>query len=155
MSTYLALKVLHILSSTVLFGTGLGIAWFKWTVDHSGKVHAIRVVSERVVFADWLFTTPAGVIQPATGIALALMAGFPLWSGWLFYSLALYALAGACWLPVVWLQIRMRALARDADGRSAPLHPSYWRYARWWFCLGVPGFGSLVVVYGLMVFKPA
>lgn len=155
MSLYLALKLIHILSSTVLFGLGLGTAWFKWTVDRSGNVHAIRVVSERVVIADWLFTTPAGVIQPATGIALALMVGFPLTSGWLLYALALYALAGACWLPVLWLQIRMRDIARDADRGNTPLPPTYWSYARMWFWLGVPGFGSLVIVFGLMVFKPA
>jgi uncharacterized membrane protein len=155
MNTYLLLKWLHILSATVLFGTGVGIAFFKWTADLSKDVRAIRIVTERTVLADWLFTTPAVILQPATGIALALQAGFPLLSGWVWWSLCLYALAGACWLPVVWLQLRMRALARVADQEGSPLPTLYWAYARSWFWLGVPAFVALVVVYGLMVFKPA
>ena len=112
MTLYYWLKTVHILSSTVLFGTGLGTAFFKWITDRSGNVQAIRIVAERVVLADWIFTTPAIVIQAATGVALARMAGFPLTSGWVSYAIALYFVIGACWLPVVWLQIRMRDLAR-------------------------------------------
>jgi uncharacterized membrane protein len=152
--TYLWLKVLHILSATVLFGTGLGIAFFKWITDRSGNVAAIRVVSERVVLADWLFTTPAVVLQAVTGVALARLAGFPLTSGWVFYAIVLYLVAGACWLPVVWLQIRMRDLARAAAAAGTPLEPRYWRYARIWFWLGVPAFTAIVAVFVLMVLKP-
>lgn len=154
MTTYLVLKVLHVLSSTVLFGTGLGTAFFKWIVDRSGNVSAIRVVAERVVLADWWFTTPAGIIQPVTGIAMALLIGFPLTQPWLAGSIALYLLAAAAWLPVVWLQLRMRDLARVAEATGAPLDERYWRYCRYWFRLGVVGFSSLVVVFGLMVMKP-
>ena len=68
-------------------------------------------------------------------------------------SLALYALAGACWLPVVWLQIRMRDLAGTAARQGTPLPPQYWRMARWWFWLGVPAFTAMVLVVALMVFK--
>jgi len=154
MNAYIALKVIHVISSTVLFGTGLGIAFFKWIVDRSGNVSAIRVVSERVVLADWLFTTPAILVQAVTGIALAQLAGFPLRSGWLASAIALYLLAGACWLPVVWLQMRMRDLARQADRDGAALADAYWRYARRWFRLGIPAFLSLLVVFWLMVAKP-
>lgn len=154
MSVYLILKALHIISSTVLFGTGLGTAFFKWVVDRSGNVTAIRIVSEKVVLADWLFTTPAIVIQPITGIALANIAGFSLFKGWLACALGLYILAGACWLPVVWLQLQMRTLSREADQLNQPLPDKYWRYARIWFCLGIPAFLAIVVVFFLMVFKP-
>ncbi|HEX7917557.1 DUF2269 domain-containing protein [Rudaea sp.] len=154
MNVYIALKVIHVISSTVLFGTGLGIAFFKWIVDRSGNVSAIRVVSGRVVLADWLFTTPAILVQAVTGIALARLAGFPLRSGWLAAAIALYLLAGACWLPVVWLQMRMRDLASQADRNGAALGDAYWRYARLWFRLGVPAFVSLLVVFWLMVAKP-
>ena len=154
MSLHVALKIAHVISATILFGTGLGIAFFKWIVDHSGNVVAIRVVSERVVLADWLFTTPAIVVQAVTGVALAHLAGFPLSSGWLACAIALYLLAGACWLPVVWLQMRMRDLARRAERDGTPLPENYRRLARWWFRLGVPAFLSLVVVFWLMVAKP-
>jgi uncharacterized membrane protein len=153
MSIYLLLKTFHILSSTILFGTGIGIAFYKWLTDRSGDVRAIRLSSERTVLADWVFTTPAVIIQPLTGIALAHLAGFPLQTPWLAGSIALYLLAGACWMPVVWLQIRMRDLARAADDASMALPPAYWAFARIWFWLGVPTFTALVAVYWLMVSK--
>jgi uncharacterized membrane protein len=121
------LKAIHIV---ILFGTGLGTAFFKWIVDRSGNVAAIRVVSERVVLADWLFTSPAIVIQAVTGIALARLMGFPITHGWVAYAIALYCIAGLCWLPVVWLQMRMRDLARDSDSHCESLAPTYWTYAR-------------------------
>jgi uncharacterized membrane protein len=155
MNTFTLLKVVHILSSTILFGTGIGTAFFKWITDRSGNVTAIRVVSERVVLADWMFTTPAILVQPLTGLAMAVMAGYPLFRGWLACSLALYILAGACWLPVVWLQILMRDLARSSERDGTGLPARYWRYARIWFWLGVPAFASLVVIFFLMVTKPA
>ncbi|WGG51598.1 DUF2269 domain-containing protein [Rugamonas sp. DEMB1] len=155
MNFYLMLKWLHILSATILFGTGIGIAFFKWISDRSGDVRAIRLSSERTVLADWIFTTPAVVAQPLSGLAMALLASHPITTGWLAWSILLYAVAGACWLPVVWLQLRMRAIARAADEANTVLPALYWRYARYWFWLGVPAFLALLVVYWLMVAKPA
>jgi len=154
MNEYLVIKWLHILSATVLFGTGLGIAFFKWITDRSGDVRAIRIVLERTLLADWIFTTPAGIVQPITGLGLAWLAGYPIFTGWVFYASCLYLFAGCCWLPVVWLQIRMRDIARAADAGNTPLPQQYWGHARTWFWLGIPAFGALVVVYWLMVFKP-
>lgn len=155
MSWYLLVKWLHILSATILFGTGIGIAFFKWINDRGGEVRAIRLSAEKTVLADWLFTTPAVIVQPLSGLALAHLAGYPILSGWVLASMLLYALAGACWLPVVWLQIRMRSLARLADDTGTPLPRLYWFYARCWFWLGVPAFAALMLVYWLMVAKPA
>jgi uncharacterized membrane protein len=132
----------------------LGTAFFKWIVDRSGNVAAIRVVSEKVVLADWLFTSPAIVIQAVTGVALARLMGFRITHGWVAYAITLYCVAGFCWVPVVWLQVRMRDLARDSDSKGNPLASTYWSYARVWFWLGVPAFFSLVVVFWLMVAKP-
>jgi len=151
---YFALKAIHIVSSTVLFGTGLGTAFFKWIVDRAGSVVAIRVVGEKVVLADWLFTSPAIVVQAVTGITLSRLLGFPLTHGWLAYAIGLYCLAGLCWLPVVWLQIRMRDMARDSAARATSLPLQYWTYARVWFWLGVPAFLSVIIVFWLMVAKP-
>jgi uncharacterized membrane protein len=152
---YVLLKAIHIVSSTILFGTGLGTAFFKWAVDRSGNVAAIRAVSERVVLADWLFTSPAILVQAITGVALAHLMGFSLTHGWVAYSIGLYCVAGLCWLPVVWLQMQMRDLARDSEARGVPLAPTYWTYARLWFWLGVPALLALVVVFWLMVAKPS
>jgi uncharacterized membrane protein len=153
-SAYFWLKTVHILSATILFGTGLGTAFFKWITDRSGNVQAICVVAERVVWADWIFTTPAVVVQAITGVLLARLLGFSLSSGWLAHAIVLYVFTGACWIPVVWLQIKMRALARDAAARAAPLDGKYWRLARIWFWLGVPAFCAVLAIFALMVTKP-
>ncbi len=155
MSAYFLLKWLHILSATVLFGTGFGIAFFKWITDRSGSVRAIRVINERVVLADCIFTTPAVVLQPITGFALIYVAGYPLFSGWIVGATLLYLLAGACWLPVLYLQIIMRDIAREADDHNRELPPRYWKLAERWFWLGIPAFSALLMVYWLMVTKPA
>jgi uncharacterized membrane protein len=155
MSIYLLIKWAHILSATVLFGTGIGIAFFKWMTDRSGDVRAIRIVNERTVLADLVFTTPAVILQPLTGFSLVYISGYTVLSGWLMMATLLYLVAGCCWLPVLWLQLRMREIARDADRENTPLPAIYWRYAKIWFWLGIPAFFSLVVVYWLMVFKPA
>lgn len=152
---FLWLKWLHILSATLLFGTGLGTAFYKWSVDRSGDVRAIAAVLPSVVLADWLFTATTVVIQPLTGLRMAQLAGYPLTSGWVAWSLGLYVLAGLCWLPVVWLQLRMRNMAIRAAAEELPLPERYHRYARIWFVLGIPAFTALMVVFYLMVFRPA
>ena len=154
MSAYLVLKAIHIASAAVLFGTGLGIAFFKWTTDRTENVAAIRAVSEKVVLADWLFTLPAIVVQALTGFALAGLMGYPLAHGWLAWSIALFILAGACWVPVVWLQIRMRNLARTSERQGLPVPAAYRTYARVWFWLGVPAFAAVALVFWFMVAKP-
>lgn len=155
MTTYLALKWLHIMSATLMFGTGLGSAFYKWSTDRSGDVRAIAVVMERVVLADWLFTTPTVILQPLTGLWMAHLAGLPISSGWIAWATGLYALAGLCWLPVVWQQLEMRKLSRQASAQAIALPDRYHQLCRRWFWLGLIAFNALVVVYGLMVFKPA
>jgi uncharacterized membrane protein len=150
---YLSLKALHVLSMVLLFGTGLGTAWYKWMADRSGNVAHIAVTNRHVVLADWLFTTPTVILQPVTGLWLAAIVSLPLATPWLAASLVLYGIAGACWLPVVWLQLRMSRLANTAAASSSALPPLYWRYARTWFWLGVPAFAAMVAIVVLMVFK--
>jgi uncharacterized membrane protein len=155
MNTYLLVKWIHVLSSVVLVGTGLGSAYYMFFANRSKSVAAQAVVTQLVVRADWWFTTPAVIIQPITGVWLAHLAGLPLSTPWLALSIALYVVAGACWLPVVWLQIRMAAMADDAQHTSQTLPPLYWRYARLWEALGYPAFAAMVVVFFLMVTKPS
>jgi uncharacterized membrane protein len=149
-------KWLHILSSTLLFGTGLGTAFFMFFTNRSGDVRAIAVVTRYVVIADWLFTATTVVFQPLSGLMMMHLAGIPLSARWIWLSFALYFLAGACWLPVVWIQMKLRNLAREAVTTGASTLPrQYWKYERIWVLLGIPAFISLVVVFYLMVAKPA
>lgn len=155
MDTYLLVKTVHILSATVLFGTGLGIAFFFWMGGRSGDDAAALFAARATVIADLVFTTSAGIVQPATGAWLVWQGGFDPAAPWLLATYALYLLAGACWLPVVWLQVKIRdqLAAKLAGARfDAALHA---RYRRWWFALGWPAFVGLTVVVHLMVTKPA
>jgi uncharacterized membrane protein len=151
---YVTVKWLHILSSTFLFGTGIGSAFYLLLASISRDVRAIAVVTRTVVLADWLFTTTTAVLQPLTGFYLVRLAGFPVTSTWIRWSVILYVLALACWLPVVWIQIRMRRLAREAMERNVPLPLAYWRCFWIWVALGVPAFFAFVMVFYLMVAKP-
>jgi uncharacterized membrane protein len=153
--SYLVVKWLHILSSTLLFGTGLGSAFYLYVASRTRDPHVIAAVVKNVVIADWVFTTPSVVLQPLTGFYLLSVAGYPLDSTWILWSLGLYLLAGAAWLPVVWMQLRMRDMARQAVAREEALPSRYWRYLRIWTWLGVVAFLSVIVVFYLMVAKPA
>ncbi len=151
--SYLLLKYIHILSATLLFGTGLGTAFHGFLAFKSRDARVIAAVGRSVILADWLFTAPAVIVQPATGIAMAIMAGLPLTTGWLALSIVLYGLVGACWLPVVWLQIELRAMARKSLLAGSPLPERYFRYLRYWFALGWPAFAGVLAIFYLMIFK--
>lgn len=155
MSWYTTIKWLHVLSSVVLVGTGFGSAFYFFCINRTRHLAAQAEVAKLVVRADWWFTTPTVVIQPATGLWMAHLAGWPLDTPWLALSLGLFVLAGVCWLPVVWLQIQMARLAADAVREGGSLPAVYWRYARWWEALGYPAFLAMLGVFYLMVAKPA
>ena len=155
MEAYSLLKTLHIISATVLFGTGLGIAFFFWMGGRSGDDRAALFAAKATVTADFLFTATAVVAQPLTGAVLILQGGFDPLDHWLVTTYVLYALAGICWFPVVVLQIRIRnALQRKVDG--GPFDAAAVRKMRaLWFALGWPAFLGLLVVFHLMVTKPS
>jgi uncharacterized membrane protein len=152
---YVIVKWLHILSSTFLFGTGLGSAFYMFFASRTRDARAIAVVVRYVVIADWVFTTPTIILQPLTGFYLMHLANFPLSSTWIAASIALYLLAGAAWLPVVWMQMRMRDMAVQAAAAGGELPDRYWRFLRAWVALGIVAFLALVAVFYLMVAKPA
>ena len=152
--SFLTIKYLHIISMVLLFGTGLGSAFYKWMADRSRNLEHINITNRHVVLADWIFTTPTVIFQPVSGIWLASLTAVPISTAWISISLGLYFLAGLCWLPVVWLQIRMSQLSKAALTNNQGLTEQYWHYARLWFWLGVPAFISMVIVVLLMVYKP-
>jgi len=151
---YLLLKWLHVLGSTVLLGTGAGIAFFMLMAHRSGDVRLIAGVARIVVVADYVFTATAVVAQPVTGALLARTAGYSLGEGWILFSIGLYLLTGAFWLPVVWMQSRMRDLAAAAAASGAPLPAEYHRLFRWWFAFGFPAFTAVLAIFWLMIARP-
>jgi uncharacterized membrane protein len=151
---YVTLKWLHIVSSALLFGTGLGSAFYMFFASRTRDPRVVAAVVRHAVLADWLFTATTVVFQPVSGYYLARMAGFPLGSAWIVWSFVLYCVAGACWLPVVWMRMRMRSIARKAVLDSTELPYRYWYLLRLWVLLGVVAFVSLIIVFYLMVAKP-
>ena len=154
MTTYLVLKYVHILGATILFGTGLGIAFFLFVAVRSRDVALIAGTLRGVVVADFVFTAPAVVVQLVTGTALAGTLGLPLTEPWIAWSLALYVVVGVCWLPVVAIQLRMRRLAEAAVDAGGPLPEAFARLYRVWFTLGWPAFIGVLAILALMIVKP-
>ena len=152
--TYEILLFLHVIGATVLLGTGAGIAFFMLMSHLSGDPRLIAHVAGIVILADTVFTASAAIFQPITGFFLAREVGWPIFSGWVGLSLALYVFVGAFWLPVVWMQIRMRDLAAEARDTGAELPDAYHRLFRWWFAFGFPAFGAVLAIVWLMLTKP-
>ncbi|GLP87219.1 DUF2269 domain-containing protein [Epibacterium sp. DP7N7-1] len=151
---YELLLFLHVLGATVLLGTGAGIAFFMVMSHQSKDARLIAHVSGIVVIADTVFTATAAIAQPVTGYLLVREVGWPLTEGWVAASLGLYVFVGCFWLPVVWMQLRMRNLARAARDNSEPLPAAYFRLYRWWFAFGFPAFAAVLAIVWLMLTKP-
>ena len=149
------LRLVHVIGAAVLLGTGAGIAFFMVMAHRTGDPRAIAHVAGTVVVADALFTATAVILQPITGIWLAHEVGWPLSEGWIVLSLVLYVVTGLFWLPVVFIQIRLRGLAQAAarDGMSLP--EAYFQLYRIWFACGFPAFFSVIAIFWLMLTKPS
>lgn len=151
----LIVKYLHVLSSTFLFGTGVGTAFYLLATSWTRDAHVAAVVARYVVIADWIFTATTIVFQPVSGIWLAHRMGYPLTTPWLYWSIVLYVIATLCWLPVVRLQMTLRDIAMEADARGEPLPVRHGGTLGIWAALGVPALVSFLVIFYLMVAKPA
>ena len=153
-SIVLTLKLAHILGAAVLFGTGLGIAFFMFMAHRTREPAAIAQTGRIVVIADALFTASAVIVQPVTGVALAWAMGYSIGDSWIVAALGLYLFIGMCWLPVVAIQLRLRDIAAYAAERGAQLPPDYFGLFRIWFWLGWPAFGGMIGIFALMIWKP-
>ena len=155
MTSYLVLKFLHVIGAAVLLGTGAGIAFFMLMAHRTGEAAVISATARIVVIADYLFTATAVIAQPITGVLLALEAGYALSEGWIILSIILYLVTGAFWVPVVWMQAKMRDLAAEAAAMGAPLPAVYHKLFRLWFAFGFPAFAAVMAIFWLMVSRPA
>jgi uncharacterized membrane protein len=152
---YIALKFLHVIGATVLLGTGAGIAFFMLMAHRDGRPAVVAAVARIVVIGDFLFTATAVVAQPVTGVLLAYLVGYSLLDGWIVLSILLYIFTGAFWLPVIWMQMRMRDLAAAAAAKQgAALPPGYYRLFWTWFAFGFPAFSAVLGIYWLMIERP-
>lgn len=154
MDWYFIIKTLHIISATILFGTGLGTAFFFLCSHFTDSPQEKFFAARTTVIADYLFTAPAVIIQPLTGFWLVWQGGFGWMDAWLAWTYVIYIIAGACWLPVVWIQIQLKKMLAENLAAGAPLPERYHRLFRIWFILGWPAFIGLVIVFFLMVVKP-
>lgn len=146
---------LHVIGATALLGTGAGIAFFMVMAHRTRDARLIAHVASTVVIADWIFTATAVVAQPLTGAALAFLMGWRLTEGWILVSLGLYVVTGAFWIPVVFMQRRMRDLARAAAEKCEALPEAYFRLYRRWFAFGFPAFFAVLTIIWLMIARPA
>ncbi|MBX4859719.1 DUF2269 domain-containing protein [Rhizobium sophorae] len=149
------LLLVHVIGATVLFGTGAGIAFFMVMAHRTRDPKLIAHVAATVVVADTLFTATAVILQPVTGYLLARSIGWELSEGWIALSLLLYVVTGLFWLPVVWIQIRLRDIARAAAAAGQALPPAYFSLYRIWFACGFPAFFAVIGILWLMLMKPA
>ena len=154
MTLYFLLKYLHVLGAIVILGTGTGIAFFMLMAHRSQDAAFIARTAATVVIADMIFTLTAVLLQPVSGGLLIMLSSTGITERWLLASLALYAVAGAFWVPVVFMQIEMRDLAQEAVDKRRALPPRYFALFRRWFLFGIPGFGSVMIILWLMIAKP-
>ena len=148
------MKFAHVVGATVILGTGTGIAFFMLMAHRSGNAEFIARTAGLVVLADVIFTATAVILQPITGYLLMRQTGVTFAESWIAVSLGLYLVAGVFWLPVVWIQVRMRDLARAAAAEGGILPNGYHRLFRIWFAFGFPGFGAVLAILFLMIAKP-
>jgi uncharacterized membrane protein len=154
MLSYQLLKYAHIIGASVLLGTGAGIAFFMLMAHRIGDPVVVAGVARIVVIADFLFTASAVLLQPVTGFWLMWWAGYSLTEGWIVLSIFLYLIIGAFWVPVVFMQLRMRDLALHAASEGKPLPQAYHRIFRRWFLFGVPAFAAVAAIFWLMITRP-
>ncbi|MBL8553182.1 MAG: DUF2269 domain-containing protein [Phenylobacterium sp.] len=154
MSADIVFKLAHVIGAAVLLGTGAGIAFFMLMAHRTGDPRTIAAVARIVVIADYVFTASAVIAQPITGLLLANARGYPLDTGWIVASVGLYLWTGVWWLPVIWMQSRMRALAQAAADAGEPLPARYHKLFRLWFAFGFPAFAAVIAIFWLMIARP-
>ncbi|KZN65909.1 hypothetical protein N473_10095 [Pseudoalteromonas luteoviolacea CPMOR-1] len=153
MEPYFIAKFIHILAAIVVMGTGAGIAFFMFMANRSNNPQAIYITTRHVVLGDWFFTTPAVIIQIVSGLYLMHLLGYSFQSPWFLTVAGLFTFIGLCWLPVLKIQYRLRALAA-IDQEQGEVSVEFKHLMRRWTLLGIPAFAAILILLALMVFKP-
>lgn len=148
------IKIIHVVSAAILFGTGLGSACYKYLANRTKNIALIAGATHNVVYADWVFTGTAGIVQPVSGMAMVMIKGYSIATFWVMWTIIGYLVAACCWFPVAMIQIKLANLAQTAMEQNTELPPHYRRYYVLWVILGVPAFLSLIGVFFLMANRP-
>ncbi|WP_246666929.1 DUF2269 family protein [Bradyrhizobium guangdongense] len=151
---YPALKLIHLVSATILFGGGIFAALLGTIVFGSRKAKLIAEVGPHIVKVESYLTVLSALAQIVTGLWLASLAGFPVLAGWLGWAFLLFCVAGLCWILGVWLQHRMVDLSRKAVETHSELPDAYQKHFRNWTLLGLPSTTAMIGIFYFMVFKP-
>lgn len=154
MEPQMFVKWIHVLSSTVLFGTGLGAFFFLFMAHRTRDPRIIASVAGIAVVTNLIFTLTAGLIQPVTGGILMAMMELTM-APWIISALSLFVLVGACWIPVVLIQLRIKHLAERAVAAGAGLPAEYDRLYRIWAGLGAVVLVAMIAIFYLMLAQPA
>ena len=144
------IRWLHVVSSALMFGVGVGAFWFMTTAVGSGAAAAIAVTTRNAVRAEWVIAVPVSIVQPTTGYLLMRGLGYPLTSTWFWLVAGAYIVAGMAWVYLVKAEYRLRDLAA-ADAAAGPDFAAV--YARW-RALAAMTFAGVLGIFGLMVFRP-
>jgi uncharacterized membrane protein len=153
LDSYSYLKLLHILSATILAGTGVGTAFFMFMANRSENIQAIAITTKHVVLADWIFTTPAIVIQLVTGVWLMKILNYSFSSPWFILAFGLFIFIGVCWIPVVFIQYQIRTIA-ITQIKEGKIEQRFRKLMRRWTILGIHAFIAIIIIFWIMVVKP-
>ena len=146
------IRLLHILSSALMFGVGIGAFWFMVTAARSGSPAAIAVTTRNAVRAEWFIAAPVALIQPTTGYLLMLQLGYSLHSRWFAAVVALYIFAGMCWVYLVKTELKLRDLTAHSTATGLPAE--FGRLFQRWTRLALGSFTGVLAIFWLMVFRP-
>ncbi len=145
---YFLLKLIHILSATLMIGTGLGSAFYLYLTYKKSAVQTVKEVLNFVILADTIFTTPSVIIQLITGIMLSDLLGL-LYTDWFWLVLAVSVIVLVLWLRAAFIQFKLKKLLEEEN----KLSPKFHHLMNIWFILGVPSFGGAIYLYYLMVYR--
>lgn len=146
---YLTLKIIHILSATIMIGTGLGSAFYLFVSYKTALFTTVKDVLKIVIIADLIFTTPSVIVQLVTGLMLADRLNLTN-TRWYWVVLSISFLVLVLWLGAVVIQYRLKRIIIDKKSLPALFD----KLMSIWFYLGVPSFGLAIFLYYLMIYKP-
>ncbi len=146
--SYPLLKLIHIISATIMIGTGLGSAFYLYFTYKKGQVSTVKEVLKLVVTADTIFTTPSVVIQFITGLLLSNLLGFT-YTNWFWVVLSVSFVVLILWVRAALIQLKLKKILDKEKSLTVQFH----RLMKIWFYLGVPSFLGAVYIYYLMVYK--